>query len=83
MIRPGKHSNLDLSILGVSAHLLASLQKKRILTFERIMEIARKKYGADTQYVLMPSLSFLYLVKRIVYHLDTDSFEYRVDPRPR
>lgn len=75
MIQPAKHLNLDTCVLRAAAILLLKLRKERICRFPELCD-ALEIFGEDTEPVFMPTLHFLFLLGRIDYHPQTDSFEY-------
>lgn len=77
MITPKKHLNLDVSVLRVSAIMLRELKKRRIMEFSSLRHRVLKSAGGDAELVFSPSLSFLFLLGKLEYHVKNDSFEYR------
>jgi len=77
MLKPTKHLNLDTSVLYVSSLLLKWLSKQRLMTYADLYHRLENHLGIDAQTVFLPTLSFLFLIKKIEYHEKTDSFEYR------
>ena len=76
MITPTKHMNLDLSILRISSLILNHLRKRRIVTFDEALERVTNKVGKDAALVFSTALSFLFILGKVEYHLQTDSLEY-------
>ena len=76
MLSPTKHLDLDRSVLWVSGIILSELKRRRVLSFEAVRKLIKRRVKDDNDIVLIPALSFLYLVGRLDYHLKTDSFEY-------
>lgn len=76
MITPTKHLDLDRSVLWVSAEALRKLRKRRIVPHDELVAFLKRKVGDDGDIVVVPALSFLYLVGRLEYHVKSDSFEY-------
>ena len=77
MLTPSKHLNLDTSVLRVSAIMLKELKKRGVVEFERLRNLILRRVGPDGEIAFMPSLSFLFLLGVVEYHLKTDAFEYR------
>ena len=75
MIRPAKHLNLDSCVLRAAAVLLVRLREKRICQFSDLRH-SLEPLGEDADPIFMPTLHFLFLLGRIDYHPQTDSFEY-------
>lgn len=75
MIRPAKHLNLNTCVLRVASRLLARLQRERICRFNELRDSV-SDLGEDADVVFLPTIHFLYLLGRVDYHPQTDSFEY-------
>lgn len=75
MIRPAKHLNLDTCVLRAAAALLVRLREERICRFVELRNTL-ESFGEDAEPIFMPTLHFLFLLGRIDYHSQTDSFEY-------
>ena len=75
MIRPAKHLNLNTCVLRVASRLLARLQRERICRFNDLRDTL-SDLGEDADVVFLPTIHFLYLLGRVDYHPQTDSFEY-------
>lgn len=75
MIRPAKHLDLNTCLLRAASKLLAKLQEDRLCSFAELKD-ALRLLGADAECVFLPTVHFLYLVGRVEYHPQTDSFEY-------
>jgi len=75
MIRPAKHLNLNTCVLRAASQLLARLQRERICRFSDLRG-SLVDLGEDADVVFLPTIHFLYLLGRVDYHSQTDSFEY-------
>ena len=75
MIRPAKHLNLNTCVLRAASRLLVRLQQDRVCRFADL-RASLSDLGDDADAVFLPTVNFLYLVGRIDYHTQTDSFEY-------
>ena len=75
MIRPAKHLNLDSCVLRAAAVLLVRLREERVCGFSDLRD-SLEPLGEDAEPIFMPTLHFLFLLGRIDYHPQTDSFEY-------
>jgi hypothetical protein len=75
MIRPAKHLNLNTCVLRVASKLLTRLQRDRICHFDELRDTL-SVLGEDADVVFLPTVHFLYLLGRVEYHPQTDSFEY-------
>jgi len=76
MIKPNKLTNLDLSVIRVSAITLKMLKKKRYIGYSELLKNLCDLTNEDVQYILMGVLNFLFLLGKIEYHQHTDSFEF-------
>ena len=75
MIRPAKHLNLDTCVLRAAAILLSRLRDERLCHFSDL-RTSLELFGEDAEPIFMPTIHFLFLLGRIDYHPQTDSFEY-------
>jgi len=75
MIRPAKHLNLDSCVLRAAAVLLVRLREERVCGFSDLRD-SMELFGEDAEPIFMPTIHFLFLLGRIDYHPQTDSFEY-------
>lgn len=80
MIRPAKHLDLNTCVLRAASILLMRLQAERLCLFDELRQ-ALSPLGPDGDYVFLPTVHFLYLLGRVEYHSQTDSFEY-LQPKP-
>lgn len=76
MLKPNKHLDLDRSVLRVSSVLLVELRRRRMMSFETVRALIRRRVGDDADVVLLPAVNFLYLLGRLDYHPKNDAFEY-------
>ena len=77
MITPKKHLNLDASVMRVAAIILRETRKRRIIEFQSLRKKLLRAVGNDSDLVILPALSFLYLMGKIEYYPKNDSVEYR------
>ncbi|MHB1226288.1 MAG: ABC-three component system middle component 8 [Desulfurivibrionaceae bacterium] len=75
MIRPAKHLNLNTCVLRASSRLLAILQAERLCSYETLRN-SLIDLGPDADVLFLPTVHFLFLLGRVNYHSQTDSFEY-------
>ena len=80
MLKPGKHLDLERSVLRVASIALNALRKRRIIEHDRLVRTIRDRVGDDGDAVVAPAINFLFLLGRLKYHLKNDSFEY-VEPK--
>lgn len=81
MIRPAKHLDLNTCVIRGAAHLLAKLQTERLCGYDDL-RVELSKIGPDADVVFLPTIHFLFLIGRVEYHTQTDSFEYVQPVRP-
>lgn len=75
MIRPAKHLNLNTCVIRAASRLLARLQGERVCGFEELRH-SLDDLGTDADVLFLPTVHFLFLLGRVEYHAQTDSFEY-------
>ena len=75
MLRPSKHSHPDKTVISVSTVILKKMKKDRISSLDDVISYIKKK-SSGNEVLVMPSLSFLFLVGLIEYHSKNDSVEY-------
>jgi len=75
MIRPAKHLNLNNCVLRAASRILAKLQAERVCGFTELRR-SLETLDLDADVLFMPTIHFLYLLGRVDYHAQTDSFEY-------
>lgn len=76
MLTPAKHLDLDRSLLRVSSEILAELRRRRIVPVEKIRAYVKRRVGDDADVIVLPALSFLFLLGKLDYREKNDSFEY-------
>lgn len=77
MLLPSKHLNLDLSPLRVASEIMVELRRRRALKYDAVLRLVKRRVGDDSDAVVAPALSLLFLLGRIEYHAINDMFEYR------
>lgn len=75
MIRAAKHLNLNTCVLRASSRLLATLQTERLCSYEALRR-SLSDLGPDADVLFLPTVHFLFLLGRVNYYSQTDSFEY-------
>ena len=76
MLTPAKHLDLKRSPLRVSSEILTELKRRRIMDYNAIVRLVKRRTGDDGDSVVAPAISFLYLIGRLDYHTKNDTFEY-------
>jgi hypothetical protein len=75
MLRPTKHSHPDRTVINVAMLLLKHLRKRRLERYSDLQVFAKKTVaGGDV--LLLPALSFLFILGLIEYRPKTDAIEY-------
>jgi hypothetical protein len=75
MLKPNKHLDPRFSVLHVGGLIIKALKDRGMLTFDELLAIMMDKTGEKVKEVFLPSLSFLFLMGKIQYHQQIDSFE--------
>lgn len=75
MIKLDKHSNLDYSVINISAFLIKRLGYKGATAYDELHKDVLKEIGerASTNYPY--ALNFLFLLDKVVYNKESDTFE--------
>jgi hypothetical protein len=63
------------SVIHVGGLILKTLKDNGILTFDELLSILMGKIDVKVKEIFLPSLSFLFLLGKIQYHQQIDSFE--------
>lgn len=79
MLTPSKHLDLDRSAVRVAAEVMAELRRRRIMGYDAVVQLIKRRTGDDADVVVAPALNFLYLIGRLEYHPINDTFEYKHD----
>jgi hypothetical protein len=75
MLRPGKHSHPDRTVINVAVLLFVRLKARRVGEYEELRQYVKKAVsGGDV--LFLPALNFLFLLGLIRYLRKTDSIEY-------
>jgi len=77
MLRPTKHSHPDRTVIAVATVVLRALRKRRVISYDDLKSLVRKKSGSDAEVLFTPALSLLYLLGLLDYQVTVDAFEYR------
>jgi ABC-3C biological conflict system middle component len=77
MLTPSKHLDLDRSVIRVASEVLKDIRRWRMMEYDAVVRLIKRRAGDDGDAVVAPALSFLFLLGRIEYHSKNDSFEYR------
>lgn len=77
MLTPTKHLDLERSALRVSSEVLSELRRLRLMKYDAVVRLIKRRTGDDSDSVVAPALSFLFLLGKIEYHAKNDVFEYK------
>lgn len=77
MLEPSKHLDLETSPIRIASEILAELQRRRVMRYDAVTRLVARRAGDDSDSVVAPALSLLFLLGRIEYHSINDTFEYR------
>ena len=76
MIRPDRHTHLDYSVVHISAFILETLQKSRELAYDQMLSLTVKKLGKSARENYPYALNFLYILGKLAYDEERDTFIY-------
>lgn len=76
MITPNKHTEIKYSVLYVAGLILKEIMKSGVVPYCELKESIVQLLGKEVSVVFPKSLSFLYLMNKIDYKEDIDSFIY-------
>lgn len=76
MIRPDRHTNPDVSVINISAYILKQLNSFYDISYDDLMKKVLDNVGENAKENYPYALNFLYLLGKIVYLEQTDSFKY-------
>lgn len=75
MLRPGKHSDPDQTIIAAATTLLRALRKKQVVPFDELKK-ALETSSQSPESLFLPALNFLFILGLVEYRALVDSFEY-------
>lgn len=75
MLRPTKHSHPDRTVINVAILLLKHLRKRRLEHYSDLQTFAKKAVTGG-EVLLLPALSFLFILGLIEYRPKNDAIEY-------
>ena len=76
MIKPDRHTNIDLSVINISAYMLTQLNAFYEISYDDLLSKVIDNIGEGAKYNYPYALSFLFLLGRVEYIEETDSFKY-------
>jgi hypothetical protein len=78
MLTPRKHLNLDVSVLRISALMLAELRRRSVVELEKLRAYVIRRAGEDAELAFLPAFNFLVLLGKVTYPTKNDTIEYLV-----
>jgi hypothetical protein len=75
MLIPSKHTEINHTLLAVSASLLRHMRLKKVEHYTDLRELIRARSFAD-DVLFVPALSFLFVLGLIEYRPKADLIEY-------
>lgn len=79
MLTPRKHLDLNTSLLRIAAIMLRELNKRGVVELTTLKQRVIRRVGSDGELMFLPTLSFLYLLGKVEYHIQNDTLEYRTE----
>jgi hypothetical protein len=76
MIKPDRHMNPDFSVLNISAFVLKQLNPFYEISYDDLLKKVIENIGEGAKENYPYALNFLYLLGKIIYSEQTDSFKY-------
>lgn len=76
MIKPDRHTNPDTSIVNIGAFILKQLNSFYDISYDDLMKKVIDNIGESSKENYPYALSFLYLLGKLEYIEQTDSFRY-------
>lgn len=78
MITPNKHMKLELSVINIATTLLIRLNENSPQKFDDLLSATIYKHGDKAKVNFLAALDFLFLLKKIKFLKDIDSFEITI-----
>jgi hypothetical protein len=75
MLKPDKYTNVRLSVVGISAEILAQLKKEPSQKYNGLQSKVIHKLGDSAKKNFLFALMFLFSVGKIKYHKKEDAIE--------
>ena len=76
MIKPDRHTNIDLSVINISAYILKQLNAFYDISYDDLLLKVIDHIGEGAKVNYPYALNFLFLLGKIKYINETDSFKY-------
>lgn len=75
MLKPSKYTDVNLSVVGVGAEILAQLKKEPSQKYNGLQSKVIYKLGDSTKQNFLFALTFLFSMGKIRYHKKEDAIE--------
>ncbi len=75
MIRPGENFDFNMSVIRVGGLIIEEFKEVDYFRFDDLLNALIRRTDQRVKAVFIPALSFLFLLGKIRYHQDIDSFE--------
>ena len=76
MIQPDRYTNPDFSVINISSVILEKLIKENRISYDNLLKEVIYKVGDEAKENYPYALNFLFLLGKINYISQNDSFEY-------
>lgn len=76
MIKPDRHTNPDCSVINISAYILKQLNSFYDISYDKLLKKVTDDMGISAKENYPYALNFLYLIGKLEYIEQTDSFKY-------
>lgn len=76
MIKPDRHTNLNISVISVSAFILVQINAFYDISYDELCDKIISHMGIDAKENLPYALNLLFLLGKIEYLETKDSFKY-------
>lgn len=76
MIRLDRHTNLDFSLINVSAFILSEISKSTSISYDALLDKVTDTLGLEIKELYPYALNFLFLLGKITYQQEADTFIY-------
>ncbi len=76
MIKPDKHTNLDVSVISISAFVLKQLNAFYEISYDELLTKVVENIGSEAKENYPYALNFLFLLGKLDYLEHSDSFKY-------
>lgn len=76
MIKPDKHTNLDVSLINVASFILNEFKYSKSISYDKLLQDVMDNLGDEVKELYPYSINFLFLLGKVSYQQNTDSFIY-------